>query len=57
MQAHVIRSPLSNIMGLTNLIKTEFTQFHKDPMFMNLQTSAQELDRVIHEIIGHSDKS
>jgi PAS domain S-box-containing protein len=57
MQAHVIRSPLSNIMGLTDLIKTEFSQFHEDPMFINLQTSAQELDRVIHEIIGHSDNN
>ena len=55
MQAHVIRSPLSNIMGLTDLIRTEFSQFENDDMFISLQTSAQELDRVIHEIIRHSE--
>jgi PAS domain S-box-containing protein len=54
MQAHVIRSPLSNIMALSALIRNEFHQFQDDAHFVNLHTSTQELDRVIHEIIEHS---
>ena len=55
-QAHVIRSPLTKIMALSDLIRNEFHQFEDEPIFINLRTSTQELDEVIHEIIQHSEK-
>ena len=55
MQTHVVRSPLTNIMALSNLIKNEYNQFKDDPLFINLNKSATELDQVIHRIIKHGE--
>jgi len=56
-QAHVIRSPLTKIMALSELIQQEYIQLQQEPLFTNLSKSAQELDQVIHDIIKHSENT
>lgn len=56
MQAHIIRSPLTKIMALSDLITKEYEQLQNEPLFMYLDKSAQELDGVIREIIRHSEQ-
>ncbi|RZL19906.1 MAG: PAS domain S-box protein [Pedobacter sp.] len=56
MQTHVVRSPLTKIMALSDLIRAEYHQFQEEPLFINLNKSANELDQVIHKIIKHGEK-
>jgi len=55
MQTHVVRSPLTKIMALSDLIRNEYEQFEEEPLFINLHKSANELDQVIHKIIKHGE--
>jgi PAS domain S-box-containing protein len=57
MQTHVVRSPLTKIMALSDLIRNEYEQFEDEPLFINLHKSANELDQVIHKIIKHGEDS
>ena len=53
LNAHIVRSPLSNILALTSLIDTEkITDFRNKEMIEHLQTSAQKLDDAIREIVS-----
>lgn len=56
MQAHVIRSPLTNIMALSELIITEYQELQTEPIFTNLKKSTAQLDEVVREIIRHSEE-
>ncbi|TAH21161.1 MAG: PAS domain S-box protein [Cytophagales bacterium] len=50
-QSHGVRRPLANILGLINLIRTEKDE-NNLPAYMNfLQVAADELDKIIHEIV------
>jgi PAS domain S-box-containing protein len=44
--SHKVRAPLSNILGLIQLIKLE----HNEELLEMLEKSAEELDHVIHEV-------
>ncbi|MFD0750289.1 PAS domain S-box protein [Mucilaginibacter calamicampi] len=58
MQSHVIRAPLSRIMGLIPLIKNEGAfEEDKDKMLDFLTQSAEELDEVIKSITDKSCKA
>lgn len=53
MNAHVIRSPLANILALTALLKPEkITDAWNKEMIQHLQTSVQQLDDAIREIVA-----
>ena len=50
MNAHNVRGPLSNILGLTYLLKKEeMTKEHKD-LVTHLNTSAEKLDTEFHQL-------
>ncbi|WP_222706183.1 PAS domain-containing protein [Mesonia sp. K4-1] len=52
LQSHVIRAPLSRIMGLVYFAKNQSEQEKsKEEIFDMIATSAEELDQVIHKII------
>jgi signal transduction histidine kinase len=54
--AHLIRSPLSNILGLADILnKMDIDQNVKNLCSMILQSSNQ-LDNVIREIVGNTHK-
>lgn len=46
-QSHVVRKPLANILGLVELLKVDGPS---DEILDLLHSSAQELDKVVHEI-------
>jgi tetratricopeptide (TPR) repeat protein len=49
--SHIVRSPLANILGLITLINLENTTDSEKQFYLNqIQKSAEELDRVIHDI-------
>jgi PAS domain S-box-containing protein len=54
MQSHVIRAPLARIKGLTDLIKLNSGENHDKELFIYLESSVDELDRVIMNISSSS---
>lgn len=53
MNAHILRSPLTNILALTQLIDTKkITDEHNKEMIEYLQQSAQQMDDAIKEIVA-----
>ncbi len=58
LNAHIVRSPLSNIMALTSLINKENIPDACDKEIMeHLQKSAQQLDNVIKEIVAMANNN
>ena len=59
MNAHVVRSPLANVLALAALIdQSKITDQWNKEMIEHLQTSAQQLDDAIKEIVTKAtDKS
>jgi len=55
MQSHVIRVPLANIIGLSNLIMEELTSESQKDLFNYLDVSVKQLDNVIRDIVNHPD--
>ncbi|MCZ2222727.1 MAG: PAS domain-containing protein [Chitinophagales bacterium] len=51
-QSHKVRKPLSNILGLVNLLKDEKNPSQKNELINMLDESAQELDIAIKDIIA-----
>jgi len=56
MQSHVIRSPLTKIISLSDLIVREYEDLNDQPLFVYLDQSVQELDDVVCQIIKHSEE-
>jgi two-component system, sporulation sensor kinase E len=57
-QAHVIRAPLSNIMGIVSLLDDENIEMNKletDTMHKALIQSAKELDKVVRDIVKKTE--
>lgn len=53
MNAHILRSPLANILALTHLINPDkITDSWNKEMIQHVQTSAQQLDEAIKEIVA-----
>ena len=59
MQSHEVRSPLSNIMGLVNLLKTNLNLDGDDEnskIISYITESTQKLDEIIHDIVGKTSE-
>lgn len=57
-QSHVVRTPLTRLMAITNLLKDfENTEEEKTFLIDNIIISTNELDEVIKEIVSKSEKS
>lgn len=55
-QSHVVRAPLSRIMGLIRLLELDAAKpGETKDILKNIKTSARELDEVIREIVKKSD--
>jgi two-component system, sporulation sensor kinase E len=57
-QSHIIRAPLARIMGLISLFqdkKIEIDKTEKEIMYQAIIESAQELDKVIHDIVRKTE--
>jgi light-regulated signal transduction histidine kinase (bacteriophytochrome) len=51
-QSHVVRAPLSRLMGLINIIKMGAIEKNElDEYLGHLKDAAKELDQVIHDIV------
>jgi len=55
MQSHVVRKPLANIIGLTELVAEETDQDKRQKLCAMLRESTAELDRVIKDISDKTD--
>ena len=56
-QSHMVRAPLSRILGIAGLLKEVSPDSSEFPQLIGfLQTSAEELDDVIRKIVDHTGK-
>jgi signal transduction histidine kinase len=56
-QSHVVRTPLSRLMAITNLLKqSDNTEEEKTFLIDNIIISSEELDQIIKEIVTKSEK-
>ncbi len=56
LQSHIVREPLSKVMGLINLLKRNKDRPDRDIIITHLNDSAIELDGVIRDIVDKTDK-
>lgn len=56
LNAHIVRGPLANILGLTKLLKGEIKDEEKNEMIDHLQYSANKLDDVLTDIKTRLEK-
>jgi PAS domain S-box-containing protein len=50
MSSHEVRRPLANIIGLANMMKASQYMDEKVKILDNINTSAEELDKIVHTI-------
>ena len=56
-QSHVVRTPLSRLMAITNLLKeNDNTEEEKIFLMDNISVSCNELDQIIQDIVSKSEK-
>lgn len=55
-QSHEVRGPLTDILGVINLVKMNISAEEKEDLMSDLEVAAQKLDLVIHTIIDETKK-
>ena len=56
-QSHVVRAPLARIKGLLHLLEEEaFQEMSKEEILFHMKDSANELDSIIRNIVGKTEK-
>lgn len=55
-QSHEVRKPVANIIGLTSIIEKDKLDADNRETFEHIHNSAKELDKIIHEIVEHTDE-
>lgn len=50
LSSHEVRRPLANILGLINLMKTTSNMDEKMKILENINNSAKEMDKIVHDI-------
>lgn len=56
MQSHIVRSPLSRLMGLVQSMETLEEDFGKEKLNKMILDSACELDQIIHQIVKKAER-
>jgi nitrogen-specific signal transduction histidine kinase len=56
MQSHVVRSPLSRLMGLVQSMDTLEKDLGKEALSSMIMDSARDLDQIIHQIVRKAEK-
>ncbi len=55
-QSHIVRAPLANLLGLVYLLKEKNqTEMSHSEIIDHIQTSAEQLDQVIHDIVKKTE--
>jgi PAS domain S-box-containing protein len=56
-QSHIVRAPLARMMGLINLLELgEYGDLGLEGVLEHIKSSADELDKVVKEIVNKADK-
>ncbi|MBT9484607.1 PAS domain S-box protein [Sediminibacterium sp.] len=55
-QSHQVRSPLTDILGIINVIKLDISTEEKIELLSHLEKAAQQLDQAIHKVIDETKK-
>jgi PAS domain S-box-containing protein len=55
-QSHKVRGPLTSLMGLVNVLQMPVDDTPEDNLIDLISIAANELDKVIHEIVEKSEK-
>lgn len=53
-QSHQVRGPLTDILGIINLMKMEISSEEKNMLLSQLEIAAHGLDKAIHEIVDET---
>jgi PAS domain S-box-containing protein len=55
-QSHQVRGPLTDILGIINLIKMDIPMQEKEELMSHLENAAKKLDVAIHNVIDETSK-
>jgi len=55
LQSHIVRAPLSRILGLVNMLKTSHDKQSETEIIEYLDKSAKELDEVVRAIVNKTE--
>jgi signal transduction histidine kinase len=55
-QSHQVRGPLTDILGIINLIKLDISTEEKEELLSQLEKAAKQLDEAIHDVIDETKK-
>jgi PAS domain S-box-containing protein len=55
-QSHQVRGPLTDILGILNILKMDISEEEKITLMEQLETAAKQLDQVIHKVIDETRK-
>lgn len=55
-QSHLVRGPLTDILGIINILKMENSPDEKTDLLKQLEIAAKQLDQVIHKVIDETKK-
>ncbi|MFN3299354.1 MAG: PAS domain S-box protein [Sediminibacterium sp.] len=55
-QSHQVRGPLTDILGIINVIKLDISTEEKIELLSHLEKAAQQLDQAIHKVIDETKK-
>lgn len=56
MQSHVVRVPLANIIGITDLITQQTKTGEERELYDHLDRSVKQLDKVVNQIVRHVEE-
>lgn len=55
-QSHQVRGPLTDILGILNILKMNISEEERISLMENLENAAKQLDQVIHKVIDETKK-
>lgn len=55
-QSHQLRGPLTDILGILNILKMDITEDEKTVLMGQLEIAAKQLDELIHKVIDETKK-
>ena len=55
-QSHQVRGPLTDILGILNILKMNISEEERSSLMENLENASKQLDQVIHKVIDETKK-